>query len=452
MAIKKIYKKVPIIELVEDPSLMIRQGLNQDAVLRYRELFRETKKCPALKIQAGTMKVIDGYHRLDAAKAEGIKELGCEFWDVPDSELRALAYRFNAKHGVPLSMEERNRVIVDLRTKDGKTQEQIAKIIELAQSRISEILALSVTDNTNIELSRQKQVAIVRLILKDEKQEDIATTFDVTQSYVSQIKTKYFDGALRAYRDEHILKKEVAERVDLEIHEIDEILQTFGDPLNFTPQETTLWPTFGIDERFGKRNPGNIPAELVRNILCRLTKPGDLILDSFAGGGVVIDVCADMVNRECEAFDLTPSREDITKHDILDGPPPVSRRPDLIFLDPPYGPQKEGEYSDKETDLANIPVEEFPDVMESIFGYWNHGWLVCLMTVYTKEGLGNYIHLPSKMYLAMENAGWTFSERIINQIGRAEGTNALTISRLKSANWWTRRDELDILIGRKEKQ
>ena len=447
--VSKSYKKVSVNKLVPDPALMIRQGLNQDAILRYRELLREKKKCPALKIQAGTMKVIDGYHRLDAAKAEGIKELGCELWDVPDSELRTLAYRFNAKHGVPLSIEERNKTIVDLNTKDGKTHAEIAKIVYLSRQRVGQILEVLVPSETKLKLSRERQVAVVRLILKGEKQTDIAKMFDITDGWVSQIKSKWFDGALKDYEGGG-LKRDIADRIGLEPSEVDIILQSFGDPLNFTPQETTLWPTFGIDERFGKRIPGNIPAGLVRNILCRLTKPSDLVLDPFAGGGVVIDVCADMVNRDCEAFDLTPTRDDITKHNILDGPPPVSRRPDLIFLDPPYGPQKEGEYSDKDNDLANMPVDKFCDAMELIFGYWDHGWLVCLMTVYTKEGLGNYVHLPAKMYLAMDNAGWSFSERIINQIGRAEGTNALTISRLENANWWTRRDELDILIGRKD--
>jgi len=443
------YQKIRVDRLVTDDSFIIRRGLDQDAILRYRDLLRENSSCPALKVQKGSLRVIDGWHRLRAAKEEGIKELGCEVLDVPDSELRALSYQFNRKHGVPISLEERNRTIEALHIKDGKTQEQIAEIIGLSQGRIAQILQNIRANNTKLELTREKQIAIIRLILKGEKQTDIAKRFDISDGYVSQIKSKYFDGALKAYRDEHLLKREVAERVGLEASEIDAILSTFGDPLNFTPQETTVWPTFGIDERFGKRHPGNIPAELVRNILCRLTKPGDLILDPFAGGGVVIDVCEDMVNRECEAFDLTPTREGIMKHDILKGPPPTSRPPDLIFLDPPYGSQKQGQYSDKENDLANLPVDKFCEEMEGIFGYWDRGWLVCLMTVYTKEGLGNYVHLPAKMYLAMKKAGWSFWDRIINQIGRAEGTNALTITRLESANWWTRRDELEILIGRK---
>lgn len=435
-------------ELVTDNSFMIRQTLDPEAIKRYQELLRDNEgKCPALKIQKETLRIIDGWHRLQAAKHENIEKIGCEIWDVPDSELRALAYKFNRKHGVPIPSIERNKTIVDLYIKDGKTQEQIAEIVNLSQQRVSMILES--TNTSNAKLSRENQIAIIRLILEGKVQKEIAKTFDVTDGYISQIKSKYFDDVLNAYREEKLLKIQIAERFGFKDREVDQILQEYGDPLNFDPQETTLWPTFGIDKRFGKKHPGNIPAGLVRNILCRLTKPGDLILDPFAGGGVVIDVCKDMVNRRCEAFDLNPVREDIKKHDILNGSPLTSREPDLIFLDPPYGPQKEGEYSKDDRDLANLPVDTFCEKMEQIFGYWNQGWLVCLMTLYTKAGLGNYVNLPAEIHYAMERAGWAFSERIINQQGRTEGTTGLIIARLKEANWWTRREDLDILIGRK---
>jgi transcriptional regulator len=90
---------------------------------------------------------------------------------------------------------------------------------------------MSVTDNTNIfDLSREKQVALVRLILKGEKQEVIAEKFDVTQGYVSQVKTKFFDGTLKAYRDEKLLKREVAEQIGLQCEEIDQDPQKLQRP------------------------------------------------------------------------------------------------------------------------------------------------------------------------------------------------------------------------------
>ena len=113
----------------------------------------------------------------------------------------------------------------------------IDKLPEPPDLRVSIPKAENTTSgSTNIELTREKQVALVRLILKGEKQEAIAEKFDVTQGYVSQVKTKFYDGALKAYRDKKLLKREVAERIGLQCEEIDQILGTFGDFLNFTPQ------------------------------------------------------------------------------------------------------------------------------------------------------------------------------------------------------------------------
>ena len=449
------YKRISTKELKLDESFGIRAQLNEDAIATYQEKFACGSNCPALKVQKGTLRVIDGMHRTQAAIQAGIKKLPCELLDVSDTELRALAYKYNEEHGVRINLDERNKLILNLREKDGKTQEEIGRVVKLSHNRVSEILALSATDNPSNDLRKKlkpdEEKAVIRLLLKGETQASIAKEFRVSQQLVSQMKDKFYDVSLAAYQSGK-LKKEIAKDVGLEPSEVDSILKVFGDPLNFTPEESTLWPSFGIDAQFGQRHPGNIPALLVKNILCRLTKPGDLILDPFAGGGVAIDACADFVDRSCEAFDLTPVRDDIKPWDILKGPPPVSRPPDLIFLDPPYGPQKAGEYSKRDNDLANMPVEQFLKSMEKVFGYWNRGWLVCLMTVYTGDGLGKYVHLPSKIAEAMERTGWAFHERIVNQIGRAEGTNALSVSRLQKANegrgWWSRRDDLDILIGR----
>jgi len=160
-----------------------------------------------------------------------------------------------------------------------------------------------------------------------------------------------------------------------------------GDPLNFEPLTTTWWPAFGLDDRFGQDHESNLPADLVRNILALYTDPGDTILDPAAGGGVVFDVAADMVNRKCFVYDLTPQRNDIRTHNLLVEKPPEPEKPDLIFLDLPYGPAKKGEYSEgHSSDLANRSVSEFLEDLARIFGYWDSGILVVLMSSLREGG------------------------------------------------------------------
>jgi ParB-like chromosome segregation protein Spo0J len=460
------FKQIPVSNLILDEELNPRFVLSEEAIERYREMFREDRTPPALKVQAsenGTHKVIDGFHRVKAALMEKVARLPCEILDVKDDDLLALAYRFNRENAVPITSLERDATVIRLATRFAKTQREIAELVGFkSPSSVNDILRRSGVEQTKTrtKLTDEERVAVVQLLLKGEKGKDLAERFHVSDALVSKVKSEFRDQSMDLYTSGK-MKQEVSDALGLEANEVDTLLreaweksEDHKEPLNFTPQESTVWPSFGIDSRFGKKHPGNIPVELVKNILCRLTKPGDLILDPFAGGGVTIDACADFVDRSCEAFDLTPVREDIKPWDILKGPPPVSRPPDLIFLDPPYGPQKAGEYSKRDNDLANMSVEQFLKSMEKVFGYWNHGWLVCLMTVYTRDGLGKYVHLPAKIAEAMERTGWAFHERIVNQIGRAEGTNALSVSRLQKANegrgWWSRRDDLDILIGRKK--
>ena len=57
------------------------------------------------------------------------------------------------------------------------------------------------------------------------------------------------------------------------------------------------WYFNECDERFGDDWPGRIPAQLVAHTLFYFTKPGDLVLDPMAGGGVVSDVRRDLSSK-----------------------------------------------------------------------------------------------------------------------------------------------------------
>ena len=63
---------------------------------------------------------------------------------------------------------------------------------------------------------------------------------------------------------------------------------------------------------------------------------------------------------------------DIRQHDVTSGvlKPQQWKDVALVYLDPPYGGQVRGDYSDTETDLANMPVEAFRAAMLSVInGY-----------------------------------------------------------------------------------
>jgi len=105
-----------------------------------------------------------------------------------------------------------------------------------------------------------------------------------------------------------------------------------------------------------------------------LTKPGDLVLDPMAGGGVVSDVCL-VFERKCQSFDFVTldNRPEIQYHywDSQDMSWPTTKKPDLIFFDPPYFSKKEKEYREKATEqtpsISSYTKEEYERFLEGFF-------------------------------------------------------------------------------------
>ena len=119
---------------------------------------------------------------------------------------------------------------------------------------------------------------------------------------------------------------------------------------------------------------GRIPAQLIAHTLFYFTKPGDLVLDPMAGGGVVPDVCL-LFERKCQSFDLAlrDNRPEIQRYywDPQNWTWPVTKKPDIIFFDPPYFSKKEGDYEKKTNaespSISSYTKEEYERFLEDFF-------------------------------------------------------------------------------------
>jgi len=163
---------------------------------------------------------------------------------------------------------------------------------------------------------------------------------------------------------------EKAERKGWSVSELRQAIRGSGDSDRAWLRIYQVWSFAFRDGRYGIDHPGNIPSQILMNLNYYYTEPGDLIVDLFAGGGVTIDVCEsndnDFGNRECLAYDINPIRKDIKKRDIVKQGLPRFKRAKMIFLDPPYWKQKKGEYSDHETNLANMSLDRFHEELIKI--------------------------------------------------------------------------------------
>ncbi|MFD7132149.1 streptomycin biosynthesis protein [Streptomyces sp. NPDC059894] len=64
---------------------------------------------PPITVHRPTMRVIDGYHRLKAARLRGESTIAARFFDGDEAEAFVLAVKLNVTHGLPLALADRKR-------------------------------------------------------------------------------------------------------------------------------------------------------------------------------------------------------------------------------------------------------------------------------------------------------------------------------------------------------
>ncbi len=72
-------------------------------------LSRIDTRLPPIIVHRGTMRVIDGMHRLGAAQLRGDEMIEVRFFDGTEQEAFVLAVQSNIAHGLPLSVQDRTR-------------------------------------------------------------------------------------------------------------------------------------------------------------------------------------------------------------------------------------------------------------------------------------------------------------------------------------------------------
>jgi hypothetical protein len=233
----------------------------------------------------------------------------------------------------------------------------------------------------------EREATILDLHLRCWTQDDIAQEVEISRESVNDQIAKF--GKSGDFADSTIFR-------DFDQEEMSESGRRIYDVWNFNEAKNEV------------RIFGNIPPEIIDNLLYLYTEPFDVVFDPFGGAGSTLDKCLER-KRRCYISDLTviPERQDdIIQHDITTGLGlPKGLVPKLVFLDPPYWQQAKGRYSEQTTDLGNMELEPFlitlGNIARDIKRKWANGGgtLACIIGPWKEDQ--NKVHLPALVYERM---------------------------------------------------
>jgi len=366
--------EVNISDLSWDQFIYPRGAKSQQTINAYAEALEIGAQFPPIKIQrvfnypdvdgsktTQATIVLDGNHRCEAFQKKGIQEISAIEWkghplDYEKNKIPLLleSAQCNTIHGDRLTPNDKKQVARDIASTDPEcsyTEEALAQKLGVSQQTINAwITDIRARQRTN------RNSIIFKLSRLGWPQEKISEKVGINQQRISQITNNTSFGNIGNLLSQGHTMEYIAAHYQMDLALTWAIrLQGKTDQEKFKELGWGLrtwdqWNFNECDERFGDDWPGRIPAQLIAHTLYYFTKPHDLVLDPMAGGGVVPDTCL-LFERKCQAFDLAcqDKRPEIEFHHW--GPEketwPVTKKPDLIFFDPPYYTKKKKEYEQK---------------------------------------------------------------------------------------------------------
>jgi hypothetical protein len=108
---------------------------------------------PAILVNRRTMRVIDGMHRLSAAKLAGAEMIRVKFIDTDERDAFLLAVKANTDHGLPLSVADREAAAIRILSWYPYWSDRaIASVVGLAATTVGAIRARSAVQSPQLNV------------------------------------------------------------------------------------------------------------------------------------------------------------------------------------------------------------------------------------------------------------------------------------------------------------
>jgi hypothetical protein len=335
--------ELAVAEVIFRSDLYPRIETSAVTVQKYAE---DLEVLPPIEINQHN-ELIDGWHRWTAhKKANGEKIRVFVTETGSDAQLLEFAIERNASHGMQLSQEDKRDMArriygMTAETERDSKKADLARILSVSLRVVQDWLS-----RVDKDAKEARNRRIFAMWLACYTQEEIAKAENISRDRVTDIVGENAD--LRKLPKSDLADAEHATDFDVPIY-------------NVWKQQT---------KTAGSGHFGNSEVRWVDNLLYLYTKPFDVVVDPFGGGGSTIDICKKRFRRYwvSDRKPVVEREKDIRAHDLTAGLPALPRWKDvrLVYLDPPYWAQAAGEYSKDPEDLANMTLAKFNETLASV--------------------------------------------------------------------------------------
>jgi DNA modification methylase/biotin operon repressor len=334
----------PINKITFREDLYPRFELDPLLVQQYAE---DLEQLPPIEINQRD-ELIDGRHRWIAHKKKKSKHIAVTVTQTKsDNELLRLAIRRNATWGRQLKSEEKQSLAC--RLYDGAAGGQ-----QLSPEEIADDLGVSA-----------KSIERWVKTIKDRREKDrIRTIFNLWLACHTEQEI-----ADELGEPQQTIHREVQELPNLDkCPKWVKVAALYEDDADWPPPIYDIW-NFEKNENL-IRCYGNTHVGIVDYLLYTFTKPFDIVVDPFGGGGSTIDICKKRCRRywvsDRIAMEERPDMREIELAADKISLPARHADVKLVYLDPPYWKQAAGKYSKSPNDLANMSCEKFHQTLTAI--------------------------------------------------------------------------------------
>jgi DNA methylase/ParB/Sulfiredoxin domain len=451
-------RKIATSDITLDESIYPRETIDHKRVNIFAENLRDNFKFDPIQVQVhpqkkGKYRILDGVHRWKAHKAVGSTTMPVMIKDLKGIDPLLYAAKMAIGPRQLSEKETRSTARRAFQNNPKLTSCEIGRLIGRSRQTIDNYIA-DLRAVRHIKLD-QKIWQMNRLGIPQDR---IARRLGVTRESISKHLVKMPALAFLPNSDlaKGLTVPQVAQRQGWSEPMLwSLVLEGKADKARFKAlgwglRTWDVWNYNDCDPRFGDDWPGRIPAQMIGHILFYFSRPGDLVFDPMAGGGVTADTCM-VLGRQCWGLDMEDHPEhrpeiepyywDMKIKAPKDTILAAKKKPDLIIFDPPYFQKKADGYA-KES-IAGLSKPEYLEFLKTFFiflkkackqtcrlAFINADWRDFQGCPALEEETENAI-LLTDYHKILESAGWELTH-IIQAPLSSERFNAITVDAMQN--------------------